>query len=411
VTGTADPRGSRPTPDSDFGPGSRAEAHRDSRLGHIVGFQIDRVAAAAEADPEVLRLENLDTDIPPPAAAVAATRAAVGLDDANSYLPFLGSHELRAAVAAHVSRLSGVHHDHDTQTIITAGGTEGLFNALLALIEPGDEVVVTDPTYAGMLYRVRLAGGVARFAPFVVRGGGWQLDLDRFRDAITDRTRVIFLMNPSIPSGAVLTCEDWAEVARVCEERGIWLLYNAAMERILFDGHRYIHPASVGGLADRTITVGSVSKEYRMIGWRVGWVTGPRRVMNRIGLVSIYNVVTPVGVTQPGALAALTDPDGAGVADAVEEWERRRNAVLTELDGLPVVRGDGGWSLLVDTGALGFDGAAASARLLERGKVAATPMTHWGRENAAQFVRLVFSNEPVERLRGLRERFRRAMEL
>ena len=384
--------------------------HPSPRLGDVVGFSIDRVAQAAEADPDILRLENLDTDILPPAAAVAATRSAIGQDDANSYLPFLGSRHLRAAVAAHVSRLSGVPHDPDTQTIITAGGTEGLFNALLALIEPGDEVVVTDPTYAGMLYRVRLAGGVARFAPFMVRDGGWALDLDRFHDAVNDRTRVIFLMNPSIPSGAVMTRDDWQEVARVCEERGIWLLYNAAMERILFDGRRSIHPASVEGLADRTITVGSVSKEYRMIGWRVGWVTGPRRVMNRIGLVSIYNVVTPVGVTQPGALAALTDPDGAGLTDAVGEWERRRNAVLAELDGLPVVRGDGGWSLLVDTGAMGIDGAAASARLLEHGKIAATPMTHWGRENAAQFVRIVFSNEPVGRLRGLGARVRRALE-
>ncbi|MDE2980089.1 MAG: pyridoxal phosphate-dependent aminotransferase [Gemmatimonadota bacterium] len=384
---------------------------RPSRLGDIVGFSIDRVAQAAESDAEVLRLENLDTDIPPPPAAIDATRTAAGQDDANSYLPFLGSAGLRAAAAAHVSRLSGVPYDPDAQTIITAGGTEGLFNALLALIEPGDEVVVTDPTYAGMLYRVRLAGGVVRFAPFTVRGGGWALDLDRFRDAVTDRTRVIFLMNPSIPSGAVLTREDWDEIARVCTERGIWLLYNAAMERILFDGRPYIHPAGVGGLADLTITVGSVSKEYRMIGWRVGWVTGPPRVMNRIGLVSIYNVVTPVGIAQPGALAALVDPAGAGVTDAVAEWERRRDTVQAELDGLPVVRADGGWSLLVDTGALGYDGADASARLLERGKLAATPMTHWGRENAAQFVRIVFSNEPVERLRGLGERFRRALRL
>ncbi|MXV95968.1 MAG: pyridoxal phosphate-dependent aminotransferase [Gemmatimonadetes bacterium] len=380
-----------------------------SRLGDIVGFQIDRVAQAAEADADILRLENLDTDIPPPRAAIDATRAAIGQDDANSYLPFLGSAELRAAAAAHVGRLSGVPYDPDTQAIVTAGGTEGLFNALLALIEPGDEVLVTDPTYAGMLYRVRLAGGVARFAPFVVRDGGWALDLDRFHDAVTDRTRVIFLMNPSIPSGAVLTREDWEAISRVCDKRGIWLLYNAAMERILFDRRPCIHPASVGGLADHTITVGSVSKEYRMIGWRVGWVAGPRRIMNRIGLVSIYNVVTPVGIAQPGALAALVEPAGGGVAEAVAEWERRRDTVLAELRGLPVVRADGGWSLLVDTGALGYDAAEASARLLEHGRVAATPMTHWGRENAAQFVRLVFSNEPVERLRGLGERFRRAL--
>ena len=383
--------------------------HTVSRLDAIEGFSIDRVARAAGSDAQVLRLENLDTEIPPPRAAIEATRAAVGRDDANSYLPFLGIDDLRAAAARHVTRLSGVPHDPNTQAVITAGGTEGMLNALLALVEPGDEVVVTDPTYAGMLYRVRLAGGVPRFVPFVVRGGRWTLDLERFRDAVSERTRVVFLMNPSIPSGALMTREDWVEVARVCEARGIWLLYNAAMERILYGGREYIHPASVGGLADWTITVGSVSKEYRMIGWRVGWVAGPRRIMDQIGLVGIYNVVTPVGLSQPGAVAALTDPGGAGVAEAVAEWERRRDTVQGELAGLPFVPADGGWSLLLDVGRLGFDGAAASKRLLERGRVAATPMTHWGRENAGRFVRIVFSNEPLGRLEGLGDRVRGAL--
>ncbi len=380
-----------------------------ARLGAVEGFSIDRVARAADADPDVLRLENLDTDIPPPPAAIEATRAALGRDDANSYLPFLGLDELRAAAAAHVTRLSGVPHDPDTQTVVTAGGTEGMLNALLALVGPGDEVVVADPTYAGMIQRVRLAGGAPRFVPLVVREGRWALDLQRLHDVVGDRTRAVFLMNPSIPSGAVMTGEDWKEVARVCEGRGIWLLYNAAMERILYGGREYIHPAGVDGLAEWTITVGSMSKEYRMIGWRVGWVAGPRRVMDRIGLVGIYNVVTPVGLSQPGAVAALTDPGGAGVAEAVAEWERRRDAVLDELAGLPVVPAEGGWSLLLDTGRMGFDGAAASERLLERGRVAVTPMTHWGRENAGRFVRIVFSNEPAGRLAGLGERVRRAL--
>lgn len=379
-----------------------------SRFAGLAGFSIDRVAQAAGADPDVLRLENLDTDIPPPPGAVEATRAAVGSDDANSYLPFHGRDDLRAAAARHVARLSGVPHD-PSHTIVTAGGTEGMLDALLAMIEPGDEVVVTDPTYAGMLYRVRVAGGVARFVCFTQRSGGWALDLQRLHDVVNDRTRVIFLMNPSIPSGAVMTPGDWEEVARICESRGIRLLYNAAMERILFDGRDHVHPAGVGGLADLTVTVGSVSKEYRMIGWRVGWVTGPRRVMERIGLVSIYNVVTPVGISQPGAVAALTDPAGAGVMAAVARWERRRNTVQSELEGLPFVRADGGWSLLLDTGRLGFDAAEASRLLLERGRVAATPMTHWGRENAGRFVRLVFSNEPAERLEGLGDRVRTAL--
>src|SRR5262245_12592410 len=245
------------------------------RLKDVPGFSIDCVAAAAGADPDVLRLENLDTDLRPPQVALEATRAAIDEDDANSYLPFIGSAELRQVVAGHVSRLSGVRYDPEAQCVITAGGTEGLLNVLLATLDPGDEVLLTDPTYAGMICRVRLAGGVPRLVPFAPRAGEWRLDLDALASAASDRTRSVLLMNPSMPSGAVLDRAEWDAVAALCIRRSLWLIYNAAMERILYDGRPYLHPAGLPGMAGRTITVGSVSKEYRMIGWRVGWVVGP----------------------------------------------------------------------------------------------------------------------------------------
>lgn len=379
-----------------------------NRLMKIPGFSIDRVAAAAGDDPEVLRLENLDTDLRPPEAAIVATRAALEEDDANSYLPFTGQNDLRLAVAAHVSRLSGVAYDLDRNCVITAGGTEGLFNTLLAAIDIGAEVVLTDPTYAGMTYRVRLAGGVPRLTPFVLRNGAWRLDLQVLKNTVTPRTRALFLMNPSMPSGAVLNREEWEAVAALCRERSLWLIYNAAMERILYDGHLYLHPASLPGMAERTITVGSVSKEYRMIGWRVGWVVGPDAILKDIGLVGLYNVVTPVGLTQRGAAAALRTPD-TDLARAVREWERRRDVLVDELHDLPLISAAGGWSLLLDVAALGYDSFAASDRLLKQGKIAATPMRDWGVVNGDRFVRLVFSNEPVERLIGIRERVRKAL--
>ena len=104
-----------------------------------------------------------------------------------------------------------------------------------------------------------------------------------------------------MPSGAVLNRAEWDVIAAICRERSLWLLYNAAMERILYDGRPYLHPASLPGMAEHTITVGSVSKEYRMIGWRVGWVLGPEDVMADVARVGIYNVVTPVGLTQGGS--------------------------------------------------------------------------------------------------------------
>ncbi len=377
------------------------------RLRDVPGFSIDRVAAAAGADPEVLRLENLDTDLPPPDSALRATREAIGADDANSYLPFVGLDALRGAAAARVARTAGIAYDWRTECVVTAGGTTGMLNALLALVQEGDEVVLTDPTYAGMIYRVRLAGATPRFAPWRWSAGGWRLDLDALRDAVGDATRAVFVMNPSIPTGAVLVDGEWREIARLCVERELWLIYNAAMERIVYDGAPVTHPASLPGMPERTLTVGSVSKEYRMIGWRTGWVVGPARAIEPIGLATIYNTVTAVGIAQPGALAALTDPDD-GVAEAVQEWQRRRDAVLDELAGLPVRAPAGGWSLVLDVGELGIEADEASRRLLERGRVAATPMTHWG-PSGAGLVRLVFSNETVERLRGLGERVRRAL--
>ena len=159
------------------------------------------------------------------------------------------------------------------------------------------------------------------------------------------------------------------------------------------------------------MTVGSVSKEYRMIGWRVGWIVGPADIIKDIGLVSLTNVVCQVGIGMPGAAAALTADDD-GIAAAVAEWQARRDLILAELSDLPVVRPDGGWSLLIDTVALGMSPADASQRLFETGKVATTPMTGWGSDDhAGRYLRFVFANEPCERLIGLRERLRAAWSL
>jgi aspartate/methionine/tyrosine aminotransferase len=364
--------------------------------------------ADAAADPDILRLENLDTDLRPPQSSLDASRAALSDDDANSYLPFLGQAVLREAVVRHIERLSGHAYDPETECIITAGGLNGVMVTLNALVDPGDEVVVTDPTYIGMLNRIRIAGGVPVQVPFRWLDGSWQLDLDRLRDSIGADTRALFIMNPSMPSGACLDEAAWALIAELCREHDLWLIYNAAMERILYDGRPFIHPAALDGMRQRTLTIGSASKELRMIGWRVGWVVGPAAIMREIGLVSISDVVVPVGIAQGAVAAALAEP-AQDVLDAVATWEARRDLIVAELEGLPLRKPAGGWSMLLDAGALGLTGAQASGRLFEQGQVAATAMDNWGIAHGAQYVRLVFSNEPVERLAGIGERFRRSL--
>src|SRR3954471_11613404 len=143
---------------------------RPSRLADMVGIGVDRMGDAADAasDPELLRLENMDTDLRPLPAALEATRRAVDDDAANSYLPFPGHERLRRAATAHVARVSGLEADWRRQCLVSAGGLNGILNVLLALLEPGDEVVLTDPTYVGLLNRVRLPGGGSTSAPLVL---------------------------------------------------------------------------------------------------------------------------------------------------------------------------------------------------------------------------------------------------
>jgi aspartate/methionine/tyrosine aminotransferase len=382
-----------------------------SRLAHIPGIGVDKVGDAADAadDPRLLRLENLDTDIPPPVVAREITRAAVDEDDANSYLPFQGHHALREAAAAHVAAMSGQSYDPVTQCVSVAGGLNGVLNVLLATVEPGQEVVISDPIYAGLVNRIRLAGGVPRHVPCIPGEHGWATDPAELAAAIGPRTAAVLLMSPAMPTGALLGREHYDAIAGPVDRHGAWVIYDAAMERIRFDGQPPAHPAAHPGLAARTITVGSASKELRMIGWRVGWVVGPEAIIADVGLVGLTNVVCQVGIAQQAVAAVLRHQDSAAdVAGATQIWRQRCEHILTELAGYPCIRPHGGWSLLIDTASMGISPQDASERLFTRGQVAATPMTGWG-PSGCRYLRVVFANEPVERLGDLRARFDAAL--
>lgn len=383
--------------------------NRPARLAHIAGIGVDRMGSLADhTGGDLLRLENLDTDIAPVAEVLAITQASVVRDSANSYLPFVGHDRLRATAAAHVSALSCVPYTADN-VVISAGGLSGILNVLLATIEVGDEVIVTDPTYAGLLNRIRLAGGSPRQVPFDFNPEGeWKLNRAALRTAIGPRTRAMLLMSPSMPSGGVLDSEDWALVAELCVRNDLLLIVDSAMERLLFDGRKVIHPAGYAGMMDRTITVGAASKELRMIGWRVGWIVGPAWLMPDLIAVSLANVVVPVGIAQEAVSVAL-ERSNQDLPAYVAELERRRDTIANALAGLPFGMPAGGWSMLLRVSEFGLTGEQMAQRLFARG-VCATGMAGWGRQHGDDYIRFVFSNEPVERLRNLGDKVCRALD-
>ena len=380
---------------------------RARRMRDIPGFGIDKVAAAAGEDPEVLRMENLDTDLPPPPGVIEATQEALERIEYSSWLPFSGRSDLKEAVADHVERRSGVRYDPRSEIVIAATDGTSMLDALLSMCDPGDEVVLTDPTYAGMINRVRLAGAVPRFAACRVEEGRWRLDLESLRESTTDKTKALFLQNATFPTGMVLSNEEWEAVVDLVLEKDLLLIYWGLMEGLVFDGALIIHPASFEGMRERTIILGSVSIEYRMVGWRVAWAVAEPDTADALGVVHIYNGLVASGFCQAGAVAALRS-DPKDFDKTVAEFQRRRDAVVEELEGLPVVAASGGWALLLDTEAMGISPPDASARLLEQ-KIAATPMTVWGDTVAPRYIRFVFSREPVERIRGLGARVRNAL--
>jgi aspartate/methionine/tyrosine aminotransferase len=377
---------------------------RAKRIEPIRGFGIDQVAAAADAGGRsVLRMENLDTDLPLPPEAIAETILGLDTPEANSWLPFTGDLDLRAAISDFTAERTGHRYDPVREIVITVGGMEGLLNVMLSLVDDGDEIVVTDPTYAGIVNRIRLAGGTPRFVPFLAAEEGWRFDRDALIGVVGPATTGFLLMSPSMPSGGYLDEEDWRLVCDVCRERDLFLVYDAAMERLLFDGRPLIHPLTFDGMAERTVVVGSLSKEHRMIGWRVGWVAGPEETVTDAGWAHVYNTTCPVSISRRAAAAVLRG-DQAHVAECVDELERRRDTMLEGLPGWPFVKPAGGWSMLLDVSQLGIEPEEASRILLEDGQIAATGMRGWGGDVAERYIRFVFSAEPAERLQEIPER-------
>lgn len=357
------------------------------------------MANLADERPGAFRLENADTNLAPPAHVLEATRKAVGVDRYNSYLPLHGLTELREAVAERYSADSGLRYDPEGEVVITSGAGEAMLCSLLSFVNPGDRVLLTSPTYSGMAQRVRLANGVQVFAK-LNEMHGWHLDLEDFQKKAVG-CKVIFYISPCMPTGTVFSREETEIIAETAENNDSVVIFNASLDKIFYDGNKVSNPASFKDMKDRTIIVGSVSKNYNMMGWRIGWAVGPRDLIRPVEDVHIFNGIMPSGITQAGATAALSGPQN-WVADAVKVYQRRRDILLEGLEKIPgvsVVKPEGGYYFIANISRLKVKSPEFCKRLLEEKNVATTPMVAWGSDDFGyDHVRFIFTNESEERL-------------
>src|SRR4051795_7158425 len=231
------------------------------RVASMLRMTMADVAEAADELGDVLRLENADTCLTPPEHLLRATREAVGVDEFNSYLRLRGLRVLRDAIASRHLHDRGVSYDPEGEIVVSCGAGESMLNALLTLIDPGDRVLLTNPTYSGMAQRVRLAGGEQVFTSLVVRAGRWALDLDDLRERARG-CRVLFFASPCMPVGTVFSERETAALVAAAEENDAWILFNGSADKVTFGAYRVHNPAAFPGMRDRTLVVGCMSKNY-----------------------------------------------------------------------------------------------------------------------------------------------------
>ena len=341
-------------------------------------------------------------------AAVRALRDGRG----NQYPPGPGVPELRTAIAAHQKHRYGLSYDPDREVLVTAGATEAIAAALLALLEPGDEVIALEPYYDSYAACIAMAGGTRVPVTLRPHDGAFRLDLDELRDAVTDNTRLLLINTPHNPTGTVLTREELTEIARLAVERDLLVVTDEVYEHLVFDDAAHLPLASFPGMRERTVTIGSAGKTFSFTGWKVGWVTSTPDLVTAVRSAKQFLTYVSSGPFQYAVAEALALPDSY-FADFRAGMLAKRDllaAGLTDV-GFEVFRPAGTYFITTDIRPLGeSDGFAFCRALPERAGVVAIPnaVFYDHREAGAPFVRFAFCKrtevleQAVERLKAAR---------
>jgi N-succinyldiaminopimelate aminotransferase len=325
-------------------------ARRTSGFGTSIFTEISALAVAHDA----VNLGQGFPDFPAPAFIKEAAMRAIR-EDRNQYAPAAGLPRLRAAIAARWERLHGSRADADAEITVASGATELLHDAVLAVVEPGDEVIVFEPTYDAYVPDVIMAGGVAR--PVALRPPHWRWDPAELRAAFGPRTRAVILNTPHNPTGKVFARDELEELAGLCRAHDVVVISDEVYSEITFDGAAHVPIATLPGMRQRTITIDSMGKTFSVTGWKVGWAVAPEPLTRALRAVHQFVTFTSSVPFQEALADGLALAETHGYYDELRAaYAARRDRlarVLTEA-GLPPLPAQGAYFLLTDATTFGF---------------------------------------------------------
>jgi aminotransferase len=370
------------------------------RLKRIKPSGIRRFFALSREMPDTINLSVGEPDCcPSPHALRAGWRAA--REGKTHYSATNGIPDLREALAEKAQREYGLTYDSDSEVLISVGGTEAIFVALMSLLNSGDEVLIPDPGFVAYEPGVLLSDGVPIKIPLLEQNG-FKPSVEDVTSLITNRSRVIIMNYPNNPTGAILSLEEASALAEIAVDRDLVVISDEVYERIIYDDRKHICLASLPRMRDRTLTVNSFSKSYAMTGLRVGYIYGPEKLIAPLWLVHQYAVACVNGLSQYAALAALKGPQDS-VHAMTEEFKRRRDLVyhrLNEIRGFRCTLPLGAFYVFPNITGFGMSSEKFCEFLAEEAGVLTVPGTAFG-TNGEGHIRISYAASYAQLEEGL----------
>jgi aspartate/methionine/tyrosine aminotransferase len=358
------------------------------------GTTIFTVMSALAVQHGAINLGQGFPDTEGPADIVRAAADAL-LDSRNQYPPLTGLPELRAAVAAANQRFYGLAIDPQTGVVVTSGATEAITASLMALIDPGDEVVLIEPLYDTYLPVVKMLGGVAKLVR--LDPPDWTLPREKLAAAFGPRTKILLLNSPMNPCGKVFTPEELGFIAGLLAEHDAYAVCDEVYEHLVFSGARHIPLMTLPGMAERCLRIGSAGKTFSLTGWKVGYVSGPPALMSIVAKAHQNLTFTTPPNLQRAVALGLAKPDSY-FASLASDLESKRDILAAGLArlGFGVLASDGSYFITTDVAPLGLPGSdmAFCETITAQARVAAIPVSAFYVDDApSHYVRFAFCKQ------------------